>query len=131
MILPLYHAAVSLYPTGNVTFCPGGNFTFTCRTTGAPLVWETSSEVGSSRIVNDATDMPGNLGIFHLSTLGVRKENNVVVDVNSSATTLAGLRPDDDGVTLSCREASTFQLEELVILRSAGENIAQVLSVYF
>ena len=70
--------------------------------------------------------MPGNLGIFHLSTLGVRKESNVVVDVNSSATTLAGLLPGDDGVTLSCREAFTFQLEELVILRSAGESIAQL-----
>ena len=115
-----------------MTFCLGDNLTFTCRTTGAPLVWETSSEAGSSKIVNDATDIPGNLGIFHLSALGVRKESNVVVDVNSSATTLAGLQPGDDGVTLSCLEASTFQLEELVILRSAGENIAQLfVSVLF
>ena len=58
-------------------------------------------------------------------------KNNVVVDVNSSATTLAGLQPDDDGVTLSCREADTFQVEELVI-RLAGENIAQhFVSVFF
>ena len=111
---------VSLYPSGNVTFCLGDNVSFTCRTTGAPLLWETSSEGGINKVINDAMDMPGNLGIFHLSVLGVREENNVVVEVNSSATTLVGLQPGDDGVTLSCRDATTFH-KEMVILTLVGE----------
>ena len=113
---------VSLYPNGNVTFCLGDNINFTCRTTGAPLLWETSSEVGSNKVINDVMDMPGNLGIFHLSVLGVREENNIAVEVNSTATTLVGLQSSDDGVTLNCRDATTFK-EEVAFLRLAGENI--------
>ena len=74
-------------------------------------------------------DMPGNLGIFHLSVLGVREENNVVVEVNSSATTLVGLQHDDDGVMLSCRDATTFH-KEMVILTSVGE-VLKIVHVQF
>ena len=89
-------------------------------TTGAALLWETNSTTGNE-IISDKSDTPGNLGIFHLSVLGVRRQGNVAVEVNSSATTLVGVRMSDNNVKLGCLEATNFTGEEAV-LRVAGKD---------
>ena len=63
--------------------------------------------------------MPGSLGIFSFSVLGVLKQGAMVVAVNSTATTLVGVRPSDDNVMLGCREATQFKAEQAV-LRVSG-----------
>ena len=108
---------VSIFPSA-VTACPGKNVTFTCRTTGGALLWEADN---LQVVIDDATNMPGSLGIFSFSVLGVLKNGAVVVQVNSTATTLVGVRLSDDNVTLGCREASEFKAEQAV-LRVSGED---------
>ena len=110
---------VSIFPS-TVTACPGRNVTFTCRTTGGALLWEADN---LQVVIDDATDMPGSLGIFSFSVLGVLKQGAMVVEVNSTATTLVGVRPSDNNVTLGCREASEFKAEKAV-LRVSGEDYA-------
>ena len=108
-----------LSPTDNVTVCLGAHVTFTCRTTGGALhvLWEAN---GLLVFVDDATDIPGSLGIFSFSVLGVLKEGGMVVEVNSTATTLVGVRLSDDNVMLGCREATGFTGFEQAVLRVSG-----------
>ena len=101
-----------LSPTNNVTVCPGDNVTFTCRTTGGALLWEAN---GLQVVIDDAADMPGSLGIFSFSVLGVLKQGAMVTEVNSTATTLVGVRLSDDNVMLGCREAAQFKAEQAVL----------------
>ena len=101
-----------LSPTNNVTVCPGDNVTFTCRTTGGALLWEANN---LQVVIDDAADMPNSLGIFSFSVLGVLKQGAMVVAVNSTATTLVGVRQSDDNVMLGCREATQFKAEQAVI----------------
>ena len=109
---------VVLSPTNNVTVCLGANVTFTCRTTGGALLWEADN---LQVPIDDATDMPGSLGIFRFSVLGVLKEGAMVVEVNSTATTLVGVRLSDDNVMLGCREATNFtRPAEEAVLRVSG-----------
>ena len=114
MFSSLYEVVLS--PTNNVTVCLGANVTFTCRTAGGALLWEADN---LQVPIDDATDMPGSLGIFRFSVLGVLKEGGMVVEVNSTATTLVGVRQSDDNVMLGCREATNFTAEQAV-LRVSG-----------
>ena len=86
----------------------------------AALLWETSTT--GNELINDISDTPGNLGIFHLSVLGVDKQGRKVVGVNSSATTLVGVRLSDDNIKLGCRETANFTGEE-ALLRVAGKKL--------
>ena len=108
---------VVLSPSDNVTVCLGTLVTFTCRTTGGALLWEAN---GLNIVIDDATNMLGNLGIFSFSVLGVLKQGAMVVEVNSTATTLVGVRLSDDYVMLGCREATNFTDVEQAILRVSG-----------
>ena len=123
-----YHSPVAVLlvsDSSKATFCPGEVATFTCRTSGGALLWETST-AGDTKIITSVTDGPANLGIFRLIVLGVRStqvvgRQNIVEAVNSSATTLVGVRPADDGIRLGCRQTTNFTLDE-IILRVAGKN---------
>ena len=64
--------------------------------------------------------MPGSLGIFSFSVLGVLKRGTMVVEVNSTTTTLVGVWLSDDNVMLGCREATNFTDVEQAILRVSG-----------
>lgn len=101
--------------------CPGEIATFTCRTVGAALLWETNTTT-QNEIISSISDTPGNLGIFRLSVLGVKEQNDVVVGVNSSATTLVGVRLSDNNIQLRCRETTNFTGEEAV-LRVNGKKL--------
>ena len=107
---------VSLVPSGNVTVCPNERPKFVCRTTGGPLLWETTLPAGAvGNLIEDTTITNSILGIFRLSVLDVRKEGNTTVEVNSTATTLIGLRPEDDNTTLRCFLATTFIRNEVTL----------------
>ena len=108
---------VELSPT-NVTACLGDYVTFTCRTTGGALLWETTG--GVNVVFDDAKDMPSILGIFNLSVVGVLKDGAMVAEVNSTATTLVGVRLSDDNVMLGCREAPNFTGFDQAVLRVSG-----------
>ena len=92
------------------------------------MLWETST-TGYTKIIRSVTDGPANLGIFRLTVDGVRSmpgagQTSIVEAVNSSATTLVGVRPADDGIRLGCRQTTNFSLDE-IILRVAGKNRAK------
>ena len=103
---------------GNVELCPKENVTFTCRTIGGALLWRTTGEA-TGRVFNDEAQASSDLGIFRLSVSGVRKEGSTVVEVNSTATTLTGVQPEDDNITLTCLIATNFTSEKAT-LRVAG-----------
>ena len=52
--------------------------------------------------------MPSDLGMFCLTETGVRKEGSVVVEVNSTATTLTGVQLEHDNITLTSVIATNF-----------------------
>ena len=81
-------------------------------------MWVTSGDI-KNLVVNDETQAASNLGIFRLRVLGVWKEGSAVVQVNSTATTFAGVRLEDDNTTLSCMVGSNFSRED-AFLRVAG-----------
>ena len=89
-------------------------------------MWETST-TSDTKIIVSVADGPANLGIFRLTVLGVSSTQGVgqtiVEAVNSSATTLVGVRPADDGIRLGCRQTTNLGLDE-IILRVAGKNSA-------
>ena len=64
--------------------------------------------------------MPSILGIFNLSVVGVLKEGAMVVQVNSTATTLVGVQLSDDNVILECRESPGFTGEQAILRVSDG-----------
>ena len=116
---------VSLVPTASEgTFCPGEVATFTCKTSGGALLWQTST-TSDTKLIRSVTDGPASLGIFRLTVDGVRSMEGagqtVVVAVNSSATTLVGVRLADDGIGLGCRQTTSFDLDE-IILRVTGKS---------
>ena len=124
-----YHSPVAVLlvsDSSKVTFCPGEVAAFTCRTSGGALLWETST-TSDKKLIRSVTDGPASLGIFRLTVDGVRSTQGagqaIVEAVNSSATTLAGVRPADDGIRLGCRQTTNFSLDE-IILRVAGKNRA-------
>ena len=125
--------AVTLVPAASkATFCPGEVATFTCRTSGGALLWGTNT-TGDTKIIRSVADGPANLGIFRLTVLGVsfgqRGGTTAVVAVNSSATTLVGVRPTDDGIRLVCHETTNFTLDE-IFLRVAGKKVKYFLKKY-
>ena len=127
MLLSLLQCTVSLIPMGNVTFCPKDIATFACRTTNGAMIWELVTISGGTiqELINDETQAgsQSNLGIYRLSVLHVSTESGTVVQVVSTATTLFGLRLEDDGTVLSCLVGSNFTREK-AILRVAGMNHA-------
>ena len=86
---------------------------------------------GDTKIIRSVADGPANLGIFRLTVLGVRQRGGttVVEAVNSSATTLVGVRPADDGIRLGCRETTNFTLDE-IFLRVTGKKVKYFLQKY-
>ena len=121
-----YHSPVAVLlvsDSSKATFCPGEVATFTCRTSGGALLWETST-ASDTKIIRSVTDGPVKLGIFRLTVDGVQGDGQTIVEaVNSSATTLVGVRLADDGIRLGCRQTTNFTLDE-IILRVAGKNRA-------
>ena len=118
---------VELSPT-NVTACLGDYVTFTCRTTGGALLWETTG--GANVVFDDAKDMSSILGIFNLSVFGVLKDGTMVAEVNSTATTLVGVRQSDDNVMLGCRETTSFTGEQAVLRVCDGAYVHVLIKHY-
>lgn len=116
--------SVSLKPSGPVRVCPGGNITFTCRTTGGALLWKTNSS--SNNVFFSSSNMQAaSLGVFHLKLLGFSLRmvgNSTIQEVNSSAT-VTSVQPGVNGVTLNCTETSSLEEDQAVLL-IAGKHVS-------
>lgn len=111
-------ASVNLVPDGAIgPLCPGESATFVCNTT-ADLLWETSSAPGGNHRIFLASQSPATLGVFILSVNSVSVMSGMV---SSTATTVNGVRPSDDGVTLVCFENTDLTMFEQAVLRVEGK----------
>ena len=117
-IMTLSLASVNLVPDGAIgPLCPGESATFVCNTT-ADLLWETSSAPGGNHRIFLASQSPATLGVFILSVNSVSVMSGMV---SSTATTINGVRPSDDGVTLVCFENTDLTMSEQAVLRVEGK----------
>ena len=108
---------MNLVPDGAIVpLCPGKFAKFVCNTTAGDLLWETSSAPGDNQIFSLATQSSVTLGVFILSV-----EHVSVTGVSSTATTVNGVRPSDDGVTLVCFENTDLTMSEQAVLRVEGK----------
>ena len=107
-----------------MSVCPNETTTISCRTTNGAAVWSTNNNL--NHVFNGATSDATDLGIFHLTLTGLRKEGTTVLEVNSTATTIVGFRLEDANTTLTCitlfasSQPNTVPIMESVVLTTAG-----------